>query len=311
MSDLMPSADVLECPPGLTSASVLESYPARLATLPGGLTVRRALPRSARRLVGPWCFLDHYGPIAFGADKPMAIGPHPHIGLQTVTWLLEGEVLHRDSLGTEQLIRPGQLNLMTAGSGISHAEETPSRNSGRLHGLQLWVALPDARRLGASSFDHYAELPVVALGSARAVVLMGELDGARSPARAYSRMVGADIIAGNDGDVNVPLAPAFEHALLPIEGNVALGARPLESATLYYLGTGRDGVTLTARKGTRLLLLGGEPFGERILMWWNFVGRMPEEIAEARNDWERGNRFGADAHAGDRIPAPPLTLRVQ
>jgi quercetin 2,3-dioxygenase len=241
----------------------------------------------------------------------MAIGPHPHIGLQTVTWLLEGEVLHRDSLGTEQLIRPGQLNLMTAGSGISHAEETPSRNSGRLHGLQLWVALPDARRLGAPSFDHYAELPVVALSSARAVVLMGELDGARSPARAYSRMVGADIIAGNDGDVNVPLAPAFEHALLPIKGNVALGARPLESATLYYLGTGRDGVTLTARKGTRLLLLGGEPFGERILMWWNFVGRTPEEIAEARNDWERGNRFGAVAHAGDRIPAPPLTLRVQ
>jgi quercetin 2,3-dioxygenase len=311
MSDLMPSADVLECPPGLTSASVLESYPAREATLPGGLTVRRALPRSARRLVGPWCFLDHYGPATFGTDKPMAIGPHPHIGLQTVTWLLEGEVLHKDSLGNEQLIRPGQLNLMTAASGIAHAEETPSRNSGRLHGVQLWVALPDTRRRGAPSFDHYAELPVAALGSARAVVLMGELDGARSPANAYSRMVGADIIAGNDGDVDVPLDPAFEHALLPIAGDIARGGRPLELSTLYYLGTGRDGVALTARKGTRLLLLGGEPFGERILMWWNFVARTPEEIAEARNDWEQGNRFGAVAHAGDRIPAPPLTLRVQ
>ena len=241
----------------------------------------------------------------------MAIGPHPHIGLQTVTWLLEGEVLHRDSLGTEQLIRPGQLNLMTAASGISHAEETPSRNSGRLHGLQLWVALPDARRRGAPSFDHYAELPVAALGIAHAVVLLGELNGARSPAKAYSRMVGADIVADNDGDVDVPLDPGFEHALWPIEGSLALGARPLAPSTLCYLGTGRTGVTLTVRKGSRLALLGGEPFGERILMWWNFVGRAPEEITEARNDWEQGNRFGSVAHAGDRIPAPPLSLRVQ
>jgi quercetin 2,3-dioxygenase len=307
----MPSADVLECPPGATSAPVLESYPARAATLPGGLIVRRALPRSARRLVGPWCFLDHYGPIAFGVDKPMAIGPHPHIGLQTVTWLLEGEVLHKDSLGSEQLIRPGQLNLMTAGSGIAHSEETPSRNSGRLHGVQLWVALPDARRRGAPGFEHHAELPVVVLGGAQAVVFLGELDGTHSPAKAYSKMVGADIVARSDGDVHVPLDPAFEHALFLIDGAVALGARALEPSTLYYLGTGRDGVTLTARKGLRLLLLGGLPFGERILMWWNFVGRTPEEITDARNDWEQGTRFGSVAYAGERIPAPPLSLRAQ
>ena len=141
MSDLLPPADVLECPPGLASAPVLESYPARQAALPGGLIVRRALPRAARRLVGPWCFLDHYGPLAFGVGAPMNIGPHPHIGLQTVTWLIEGEALHRDSLGTERLIRPGQLNLMTAGSGISHSEETPTRNSGRLHGLQQFFPM--------------------------------------------------------------------------------------------------------------------------------------------------------------------------
>ena len=307
----MPSADVLECSPGGTSAPVLESYPARQATLPGDLIVRRALPRSARRLVGPWCFLDHYGPIEFGADKPMAIGSHPHIGLQTVTWLLEGEVLHKDSLGNEQLIRPGQLNLMTAGSSIAHSEETPGRNSGRLHGVQLWVALPDARRRGAAGFEHHGELPVAALGGARAVVFMGELKGTRSPATAYSRMVGADIVARNDGDVDLALDPVFEHALFPIEGDVALGARPLEPSTLYYLGTGRGGVTLTARQGSRLLLLGGLPFGERILMWWNFVARTPEEIADARNDWEQGNRFGSVAYVGERIPAPPLSLRVQ
>jgi redox-sensitive bicupin YhaK (pirin superfamily) len=311
MSDLMPSADVLECPPGATSAPVLESYPARQATLPGELIVRRALPRSARRLVGPWCFLDHYGPIAFGVDRPMAIGPHPHIGLQTVTWLLEGEVLHRDSLGSEQLIRPGQLNLMTAGSGIAHSEETPGRNSGRLHGVQLWVALPDARRRGAPGFEHHDELPVVVLGGAQAVIILGELGGTRSPATAYSRMVGADIVARNDGDVHVPLDLAFEHALFLIDGDVALGAHALEPSTLYYLGTGRDGVTLTARRGSRLLLLGGLPFGERILMWWNFVGRTPDEIADARNDWEQGTRFGSVAYEGERIPAPPLSLRAQ
>ena len=204
----------------------------------------------------------------------------------------------------------GQLNLMTAGSGISHSEETPSRNSGRLHGLQLWVALPDARRRGAPSFDHYAELPVTASGSVHAAVLLGEFNGARSPAKAYSRMVGADIVADNNGGAELPLDPSFEHALMLIDGNVALGDRTLERTTLYYLGTGRAVVTLTATKGSRLVLLGGEPFGERILMWWNFVGRTPEEIAEARNDWEQGNRFGSVAYVGERIPAPPLSLRV-
>ena len=311
MSDLIPSADVLECTPGLASAPVLESYPARQAALPGGLIVRRALPRAERRLVGPWCFLDYYGPVAFGIDRPMAIGPHPHIGLQTVTWLLEGEVLHKDSLGNERLIQPGQLNLMTSGWGISHSEETPSGNSGRLHGLQLWVALPDARRRVAPSFDHYGELPVTTIGVARAVVLIGEFNGARSPAKAYSKMVGADVVVDNDGDVDLPLDPSFEHALMLIEGNVALGDRTLEPSTLYYLGTGRDVVALTASAGSRVVLLGGEPFGERILMWWNFVARTPEEIVEARNAWEQGSRFGSVAYVGDRIPAPPLSSRVQ
>jgi redox-sensitive bicupin YhaK (pirin superfamily) len=313
MSDLMPSADVADCPPGPASGAVLESHPAREAALPGGLTVRRALPRAARRLVGPWCFLDHYGPLAFGASKPMDIAPHPHIGLQTVTWLIEGEVLHTDSLGNQRLIRPGQLNLMTAGAGISHAEETPSLSSGRLHGLQLWVALPEARRHGPPAFDHYAELPVAAIGAVRAAVLMGELGGVRSPATAHTRMVGADVVARHDGDADLPLDPSFEHALVLIDGHAALGDRVLEPATLYYLGTGRAGLRLTARAGSRLVLLGGEPFGEHVLMWWNFVARTPDEIAEARNDWEQGSRrFGSvPAYVGARIPAPPVSLRVQ
>jgi hypothetical protein len=310
MSDLLPSAETIECPTGLASVAVLESYPAHQAALPGGLVVRRALPRSGRRMVGPWCFLDHYGPLTFGAGKPMDIGPHPHIGLQTVTWLIEGEALHKDSLGTERLIRPGQFNLMTAGSGISHSEETPSRHSGRLHGLQFWVALPETRRHGAPAFDHYAELPVVVRGPCRAVVLMGALDGVRSPARGYSPMVGADVVAIGDGTARMPLDPSFEHAILLVAGRAAIDERGLEPSTLYYLGTGRHEVALAVTAGSRLALLGGEPFGERILMWWNFVARTPEEIAQARRDWEQGDRFGSvPAYAGPRIPAPPLTPR--
>jgi quercetin 2,3-dioxygenase len=310
MSDLMPSAETIECPTGLALAPVLESYPAHQAALPGGLVVRRALPRSARRMVGPWCFLDHYGPLTFDAGKPMDIGPHPHIGLQTVTWLIEGEALHKDSLGTERLIRPGQLNLMTAGSGISHAEETPGRHSGRIHGLQFWVALPETRRHGAPAFDHYAELPVVVLGACRAVVLMGALDGVQSPARSYSPMIGADVVTIGDGAVRVPLDPRFEHAIMSVEGRVAIDDRGLEPSTLYYLGTGRHEVILAVTAESRLALLGGEPFGERILMWWNFVARTQEEIAQARRDWEQGDRFGSvPTYGGPRIPAPALTPR--
>ncbi len=221
--------------------------------------MRRALPRAGRRLVGPWCFLDHYGPLAFGVGKPMDVAPHPHIGLQTVTCLIEGQALHKDSLGNEQLVRPGQLNLMTAGVGIAHSEETPIRHSGRLHGLQLWVALPDARRHVAPSFDHFGELPVLAFRACHAVVLVGELGGLRSPAKLYSRMVGAELAAGGGEEISVPLDPGFEHALMLIEGDVAVGDRVLEAATLYYLGTGREALALTVEAGARLILLVASP----------------------------------------------------
>ena len=312
MSDLMPTAETLECPSGPVVAPVIESYPAREASVGGGLVVRRLLPRSGRRLVGPWCFFDHFGPLTFGAGKPMDVAPHPHIGLQTVTWLMEGEVLHRDSLGTEQLIRPGQLNLMTAGRGIAHSEETPRRHSGRLHGLQLWVALSEASRQNAPHFDHVPELPALALGACQITVLAGELHGVRSPATTYSRMVGAQVTADHNDSIALPIDPRFEHALVPIEGPVALGDRMLEPDALYYLGAGREELELSVTAGARFVLLGGEPFGETILMWWNFVARTPEEIVAARDDWEQGRRFGAvHAYAGERIPAPALAVRLK
>jgi redox-sensitive bicupin YhaK (pirin superfamily) len=312
MSNLMSRPDALECCADAVAAPTLQAYPGRPTELGGGLTVQRMLPHRSRRLVGPWCFLDHFGPVTFDSGKPMDVAPHPHIGLQTVTWIIEGEGLHKDSLGNEQLLLPGQLNLMTAGRGIAHSEETPPRNSGRLHGVQLWVALPDAQRHVEPAFDHHSALPAVTLGDCRATVLIGALAGARSPAQAYSPIIGAELVADRDGACDLPLDPEFEYALLMITGTGAVDERVLDADTLYYLGTARSRLALKHRAGTRLMLIGGAPFGENILMWWNFVARTPEEIAAARTDWERRERFGeVAAYAGRRLAAPPFEARLK
>ena len=271
----------------------------------GGMPVQRSLPQRGRRTVGAWCFADHFGP----ADVPevsMQVGPHPHIGLHTVTWVLEGEVLHRDSLGSEQLIKPGQLNLMTAGRGVAHAEETPSGSTGTLHGLQLWVAQPEATRSGAPAFEHHSALPEAEVGPLVATVLVGELAGAHSPARADSPLVGADVVA--TGPATLSLDPAFEHALVVVCGPLAVNGSAVASGAFAYLGPGRDEIELAPAAGGRVraLLLGGVPFAEPILMWWNFVARTREEMVEARSAWEAGSdRFGPVESGLERIPAPP------
>jgi redox-sensitive bicupin YhaK (pirin superfamily) len=279
----------------------------------GGLTVRRLLPRRARRLVGAWCFLDVFGPLDFDSGaRPMDVPPHPHIGLQTVTWLLEGEALHRDSLGSLATARPGALNLMTSGSGIAHSEETPAGSAGRLHGVQLWIALPDADRHMAPSFDHHPERPVVDLPGGRATVILGELAGVAATARTFSPLAGAEVAMEPSGRLVLPLEPSFEHAVVPLGPGTALAGRPLSVDTLYYLGRGRRDLALENQAATavRLLLLGGEPFAETIRMWWNFVARTNDEIAAARSDWEAGRRFGeVRGYPGERLPAPPFTAR--
>lgn len=268
----------------------------------GGMPVLRALPKRQRRTVGAWCFVDHFGP-ADVADASMQVGPHPHIGLQTVTWVLDGIVLHRDSLGSEQLIRPGQLNLMTAGRGVSHAEETPETVRGTLHGVQLWVAQPDATRFGDAAFEHHASLPRAEVGGAVATVLVGELAGARSPARTDTPLVGVDLAVA--GAASVPLDPNFEHGLLVVDGALDVEGETVGPGAFAYLGPGRDEVGLTARPGTRALLLGGAPFGETLLMWWNFVARSRAEVEEAFSDWEAGSsRFGEVRSSLSRIGAP-------
>jgi redox-sensitive bicupin YhaK (pirin superfamily) len=305
MSNLAPTTTAERCASEPT-APVLEALAGRPSDL-GGLPIRRLLPRSQRRLVGPWCFLDRFGPLAFSAGSPMDVPPHPHIGLQTVSWLLEGEVLHRDSLGNECTIRAGELNLMTSGAAIAHSEETPRRNSGLLNGVQLWVALPDAERHHTPSFDHYEELPRVDLGGGAATLIIGDLGAARSPARAFSDIIGADVIVR--GKVTFPLRNDFEHALFLLDGSGTIEGQPVVPDVLYYLGTSRDEIALSG--SARALLLGGAPFGESILMWWNFVARTHEEIAAAREEWEIGQRFGAvRGYAGPRLRAPALSGRA-
>lgn len=263
-------------------------------------------------MVGPWCFLDRYGPVTFDAGKPMNLAPHPHIGLQTVSWLMDGEVLHRDSLGNEALLRAGGLNLMTAGRGIAHSEQTPDRSSGRLSGVQLWIAMPQSARGGEASFEHHPERPLVELPGGRAAIILGELAGTASQATTFSPILGADLMVHRGETLALPLRRDFEHALLVLDGAASLDSQPLVPDVLYYLGTCRDELPLAARDGARLLLLGGTPFGETILMWWNFVARTEEEIVAAAEDWTAHRRFGeVRGYAGPPVTLPPLRGRVR
>ena len=284
----------------------MDSYPNRELSL-GALTVSRALPVKDRRLVGPWCFLDRFGPLTFSGGKPMDVAPHPHIGLQTVTWLYDGEVVHDDSLGYEAVLRPGGVNVMTSGEGITHAEQTPRNNSGRLNGAQLWVALPDRHRHMAPGFEHVAEVPRVESMGGSVRVFAGSFQGARPATSHYSDLIGIDLQLHPGHVLDIPLNPVYEHAVLNMAGDCALDGEPLESRVLYYLGTTRSAASFASRSGGRLLLIGGPPFDETILMWWNFVARSPEETEQARTDWEERRRFGeVRAYEGPRLSAPSL-----
>lgn len=293
---------------------VLES---RVATVGERLTIRRALPLAKRRMIGAWCFLDHFGPHEFNArEQGMWVGAHPHIGLQTVTWLFDGAVLHRDSLGTVARIEPGGLNVMTAGHGISHTEESPSDHEGKLHGLQLWVALPEASRDGSAEFQHVAELPKVERAGMNATVFAGQGLGVTSAAKMHTPILGAEVKLSAAGTHQVPLAPEFEHGVVVSDGRVRVNGRWVGVGELLYLKPGRRELILETEGPARFGLVGGEPFPEPILLWWNFVGRSHEEIVEARNAWLAGlentdQRFG-EVHGfeGDRLDIPELHGRL-
>jgi len=274
------------------------------------LVVRRALPTKGRRTVGAWCFVDHMGPMSLSPERSVDVAPHPHMGLQTVTWLFSGEFLHRDSLGSEQLIRAGQLNLMTSGLGVAHSEENPGRTSGELHGLQLWVAQPSATRNAPGEFAHLAEPPKVEVETGIATVLVGTFAGAASSARRDSELVGLELEL-HRGDTTIGLDPSFEYALIVASGEVAVASTPVRPGQLAYLGRGSDECRLTCTQSSRAVLLGGVPFEERLFMWWNFVARTQDEISEAWRAWATGDeRFAKVASPFDRIEvsAPPWML---
>jgi redox-sensitive bicupin YhaK (pirin superfamily) len=283
------------------------ALPARDADIAPGFHVRRLLPARARRTIGAWCFLDQYGPVTFAMD----VTQHPHIGLQTVTWLFDGSIVHRDSLGSEQRITPGQLNLMTSGNGIAHAELSVDLPPQRIHGVQLWVALPDESRNVDPWFAHYADLPVARLGDAEVTVFMGSLAKTHSAALKYTPLLGAEIRFVDDGVCELPLDPAHEYGLTLISGFASAEDISLETNVLYDAGAGRDTLIVIGKRDTRLLLLGGEPLREQLVMWWNFVARTSDEIEAARAQWERGERFAPVSGGGARVPAPPYAVRVR
>ncbi len=289
------------------SAPIIEQIPTRQGVIGEGLVIRRALPSKQRRMVGAWCFLDHAGPMQYGPGQGLQVGPHPHIGLQTFTWMIEGEIMHRDSLGYEQVIRPNQVNLMTAGSGIVHAEDAVDNRPGTLHAAQLWIALPDAERHREPAFEHYPELPTVEQDGFHITVLAGQYLDQTSPVKLYSPLSGLDLTSEGAAKTDVPLTPAFEHAILVLRGSATVAGEVVSPGTLLYLGTQRDSIDISCTKASQILLLGGEPFKEEILLWWNFVARQQSEIELATQQWNDGTYFGeVNASPSPRLVAPSL-----
>ena len=315
MNNLDPAPDSVSLRASVVHAvDVLE---ARKAAIGDGTEVRRLLPQRQLRTIGAWCFLDHYGPDDTSAGDGMRVPPHPHIGLQTASWLFDGLVLHRDSLGSEQLIRPGELNLMTSGHGIAHSEESPPRRPPELHGVQLWIALPAGERDRAPEFAHHADLPVLDQGPATITVVAGEHAGERSPATVYTPLVGLEVRLNEPGQVTLPAADGFEYGVLAADGPATVACPATGAAgtpaliapgRLAHLPVGVPAFTLESDVPGRFFVVGGVPFGEKLIMWWNFVAREGAEIAAARDAWAASDsRFGAvSGYPGTPLPAPPL-----
>lgn len=319
MSNAETDAEALRCgasaevdrPTGASGVDVLSAREVPLGG-PRAMRVRRTLPQRARTLIGAWCFVDHYGPSETASSGGMVLPPHPHTGLQTVSWLFGGEFEHRDTLGTHALIRPGELNLMTGGYGIAHSE-VPTRRATVLHGVQLWVALPGEHRDAARDFQHHVP-ETVRVDGAGIKVFLGSLAGSSSPVRTFTPLLGAEIVLEPRATLTVAVDPAFEHGLLVDSGHVRLVDTLLGPAALGYVPRGADTLTLANETDApaRTVLLGGPPFGEEIVMWWNFVGRSHEDIVKAREDWEASSdRFGViEDFPGGPLPAPALPNAV-
>lgn len=277
----------------------------RRAEIGQGTVIARALPHREKRMIGAWCFLDHAGPVEFTQGQGLDIGPHPHIGLQTFTWMIEGTLMHTDSLGSKQLIQPKQVNLMTAGYGISHTEVTPSEET-QLHTAQLWIALPDDQRTMSAKFQHYPELPVAQQDQIECRILVGDFLGHSSPVEVYSPLVAVDLYAAQASQSTLPLNSDFEYAILLLSGEAQVNGHILTTDNMLIFNTGNSEINLVLAADSRVLLIGGEPFESPILLWWNYVGRTEEEIKIAHQHWlAHDRRFGEiPDYPGERLQAP-------
>jgi quercetin 2,3-dioxygenase len=281
---------------------------------PRAMNVRRTLPQRARSLIGAWCFVDHYGPDRVTSTGGMVVPPHPHTGLQTVSWLFAGEIDHRDSVGSHATVRPGELNLMTAGRGIQHSEVSLPQTT-VLHGAQLWIALPDATRHSSPFFESFVPTPFE-FEDATISVFLGELLGHASSAKTFSRVVGAQLDLPAGATLELAVDPSFEHGILVDAGLPVIDGSPVSTSELAYLAVGSTSIRIEAGdEPLRALLIGGEPLGEQIVMWWNFIGRSHDEIVEFRREWQRDEIGGENPHGrfghvsgydGRALPAPEL-----
>ena len=290
----------------------IQDIPLRNAEIGRGTIIKRALPSRHKRMIGAWCFLDHAGPVSFPKGDGLDVGPHPHIGLQTFTWMIEGTMLHNDSVGSEQLIRPKQVNLMTAGYGISHTEVAPDSET-KMHAAQLWIALPDAKINMAPRFDHYPELPVVEKDGVEFTVLVGEFLNAKSPVAVHTELLGVDLAVKEMATTRLKLNPKFEYGFMALEGTATINGHELTQDNMVILEPGVTEIDVQIHSDSRVLLLGGEPFESPILLWWNFVGRTQEELQHAREQWINNDaRFGTiPNYQGPRLEAPTFPDRMR
>lgn len=281
---------------------------------PRALPVLRSLPNKHRRMVGAWCFADAFGPVDLAGGPGMRVPPHPHTGLQTVSWLVQGRIEHRDSTGCVHTVGPGGVNLMTAGSGIAHSEYSTD-DSTVLHGVQLWVALPAAHRAVRPEFAGLDAVPSLPVDAATVRVFMGSLAGATAPTRAYSPIVGAEVGFASGGDARIPVEPGWEHGVLALTDGIELDGVALPIGAIGTVDAGRDALTIRATGPAVAILLGGEPFDEQFVMFWNFIGADHEAVAEARETWMRERdaepadreRFGTVADdANGSLPSPRI-----
>ena len=288
-------------------ALAIERIVARKGSLGEGMDIARALPTKQRRMIGAWCFLDHLGPIAFGPGAGMHVGAHPHTRLQTFTWMIEGQLMHRDSLGSEQVLRAGQVNLMTAGYGISHTEDSLHEGE-RLHAAQLWIALPDAVADQPPAFAHYPQVPHWEAQNCSWALMAGSYGAYTAPTQLHSPLLGLEVLSSAETAVQLDLQADFEYGLLALTGGFTVEGQAFAQDELAYAPPGRTALEVQLKPDTRLLVVGGVPFTDAVTIWGNFLGPDLQHIRGYRAQWEAGAaRFGQVKNGEDRrLSAPPL-----